>query len=135
MDKKVFHNLYTLLKTAEFNPAVGIRIAPLSGNEYFSFYGAELAPQAKITAHYHKSGFELYFLVKGNGIMYTGKPEPTGAVSWNPALILEEGDCFTINEGEVHQLYNPSDNPVVLVFACPQSHLSTDRIVVGGFNS
>ncbi|HBV97199.1 MAG: hypothetical protein JL50_09005 [Peptococcaceae bacterium BICA1-7] len=135
MEEKVIGNLYDLLKSAELDPAVGIRIAHLSGSEQFSFYGAEIAPHKRIAAHYHKSGSEIYLLIEGEGIMYTGKPDSSGRVDWNPPLTLSRGDCFTVNQGEVHQLFNNSGDRAIIVFGCPAAHLSTDRIVVEGFNS
>lgn len=134
MEEKIIGNLYELLKSAEKDPAVGISIARLSGSEQFSLYGAEIAPHSRIAAHYHGSGIEIYLLLEGEGIMYTGKPDSSGSVAWNTPLRLKKGDCFTVSEGEVHQLHNDSDKRVIVVFGCPGSHLSTDRVVVQDFN-
>ncbi|MFZ5643688.1 MAG: cupin domain-containing protein [Bacillota bacterium] len=135
MEEKRIGNLYEQIAAAKLDPAVGIRIAHLTGSESFSFFGAEIAPHKRIAAHYHKSGEEIYLLIEGEGIMYTGKPDMSGKVEWNPPLILKKGDSFTISQGEVHQLFNDSDNRIIVVFGCPASHLSTDRIIVEGFLS
>jgi len=127
-------NLYEVIASAKLDPEVGIRVGHLTGGEQFSLFGAEIASHKAVGAHYHKSGEEIYQLVEGNGVMYIGKPDDSGNVAWEPPFSISKGDCFTVAEGHVHQLFNNSDEKLIVIFGCPKSHLSTDRIVVKGFN-
>ncbi len=127
------NNLYEKITAAELDEAVGIRLAYLTGNEEFSLFGAEIAPYKSVAAHYHNSGIEIYQILEGNGTMLTGKPDRNNNVTWNKPLKVKKGDCFTINEGIVHQLISKCDSKLIAIFGCPKAHLSSDRIVVNGF--
>jgi len=131
---KTLSNLYEQISTAELDEAVGIRLAYLTGDNKFSLYGAEISPYKKLAAHYHESGIEIYQIVDGYGTMFTGNHACNDNVTtWNKPLKVNKGDCFTINEGEAHQLLNNSDNKLIVIFGSPKSHLSTDRIVIKGY--
>jgi mannose-6-phosphate isomerase-like protein (cupin superfamily) len=125
-------NLYEALKTAPIDPAVGIRVVQLTGEESFSLYGAEIAPRKRIAAHYHALGHETYQIMEGKGIMALGKWREEGVV-WEEPFAVTVGDCFTVAEGQVHQLINTSDAPLLAVCGCARSHLTTDRTVVNGY--
>ena len=125
-------NLYEKIETAKLDDVVGIRVAHLTGSEAFSLFAAEIAPHRKVGAHYHKSGIETYQIVEGNGIMHTGMPDDNNNVNWHNSMRVKKGDCFTVNEGEVHQLVNETHRKLIAIVGCPKSHLSTDRIVVMG---
>lgn len=127
-------NLFELITSAKLDPEVGIRVAHLTGSEKFSLFGAEIAPHKAIGAHYHIYGEEIYQLVEGKGVMYIGKPDDNGNVAWDLPFNIGKGDCYTVSEGHVHQLFNNSNERLIVIFGCPKSHLSTDRIVVKGFN-
>ena len=131
----IISNLSKVLETAEVDPAVGIRVSYLTGGDDFSIFGAEIAPYKKVGAHYHESGHEIYQIIEGSGVMHIGLPNAGGDVNWTKSLQVKTGDCFTVNEGEVHQLINDSADKLVAVFCCPKSHLSTDRIIVDGFSA
>ena len=126
-------NLYQVIQSAKLDEAVGIRIDYLTGSDLFSFYGAEIAPHKKVGAHFHESGIEIYQIVQGQGCMHTGILNAHMEVDWQDSFIVQKGDCFTIEEGEVHQLDNDHDHPLLLVVGCPKSHLSTNRTVVTGY--
>lgn len=126
------NNLYNMLESAQMDPAVGIRVGHVTGGEKFSIFGAEIAPKKAVSAHYHLVDDEIYHIVEGSGIIYIGKPDETGSVEWEQPVAIHKGDCFTIAEGYVHQLYNDSEETLIAIFGCPKSHLSTDRIVVKG---
>lgn len=132
LEKRVT-NLYGALTSAKLDQKVGIKVTHLTGTDNYSFFVAEIAPHKKIPAHYHKSGVEIYQIVEGNGVMYTGNRNSDERISWNPPLQLQQGDCFTVNEGEVHQFFNDSGNKIIVIFGCSKSHLSKDRFFVEGF--
>ena len=132
--KTTLNNLYERIASAGLDEAVGIRLAYLTGDDEFSLYGAEIGPYKRLAAHYHKSGIEIYQIVEGNGTMFTGNHDcKDNVTTWNKPLKVKKGDCFTIIEGEAHQLLNNSDSNLVVIFGSPKSHLSTDRIVVNGY--
>lgn len=126
------NNLYELIASAKLDPAVGIRLGHLTGSEQFSFFGAEIAPQKVLSAHYHENGEEIYQIVEGSGVMYIGGLDDVGAVAWETPFNIKKGDCFTIGAGKVHQLCNNTDEKLIVVFGCSTSHLSTDRTIVKG---
>lgn len=132
--RKFATNLYKTIENAKFDDVVGIRIAHLTGSDEFSLFGAEIAPRRKVGAHYHKSGIEIYHIVEGNGMMHTGMQDDNNNVNWHNSMRVKRGDCFTVNEGEVHQLANENDSKLIAIICCPKSHLSTDRIVVKGYD-
>jgi len=125
-------NLYELIASAKLDPAVGIRLGYLTGSEQFSLFGAEIAPQKVLSAHYHENGEEIYQIVEGSGVMYIGELDGVGTVVWETPFNIKKGDCFTIGAGKVHQLCNHTDEKLIAVFGCSTSHLSTDRTIVKG---
>ena len=118
------------LSSAVADPVVGIKIAPLTGDDTFRLYITQLPPHSKITPHYHKKDIETYQIVSGNGLMHTGSVDDQEKVTWHEPTLVQEGDVFTILPGMVHQLENNSDQPLILIFGCPITHLSSDRYVV-----
>lgn len=125
-------NLYEIIESAPLDEAVGIRIAPLTGSDEFSLLVAEIGPKKKVGAHYHESGIETYQIVEGEGVMRLGNPGENNTVIWSDPFQVKTGDCFTVEEGEVHQLENTLDNRLIIVVGCSKSHVTTDRITVNG---
>lgn len=123
-------NFQEALTEAVTDSKVGIKIAPLTGDDTFALYVTEIPGKGKVGAHYHKEGLEVYQILSGNGTMHFGKPQSDNSVIWETPLEVKEGDFFTIPQGTVHQLRNPYQNKLVLVFGCPKSHLGTDRVIV-----
>jgi len=128
-------NIYEALKAAIWDETVGIKIVKLTGNDSFAFYAAEIDAYKRVGAHYHTEGVEVYQVIEGKGNIYIGTPKAEGEVDWKQPVSVKAGDCFTVNSHEVHQLINISDERLVIVFACPFSHISTDRIIVNGVGS
>jgi quercetin dioxygenase-like cupin family protein len=126
-------NLFETIASAPLDPAVGIRVALLTGGEEFSLFGAEIAAGKRVGAHYHDSGLETYQIIEGSGTMHLGSPAQEGAVDWHTTMRVSRGDSFTVEPGEVHQLVNDGATRLVAVFGCPKTHLSTDRTMVRGF--
>lgn len=116
-------NWQLALNQSKQDPAVGIRIAKLTGNEQFSTFITEVAPNQSVNPHYHKDGTEHYHIISGTGeITLTD-------VSTNKQSIhhVTTGNSFEITENTLHQLRNISNEPLVLMFSCPTAHLDNDR--------
>jgi mannose-6-phosphate isomerase-like protein (cupin superfamily) len=125
-------NFFELLKTAGTDPAVGIRIVKVTGDDQTGMYVAELAPHHSVTAHYHCAGSEIYQVVHGEGNLYTGIPSSDTVVTWDIPVVVNRGDCFTVQEGQVHQLENTGSYPLIAIIICPAAHIGHDRFIVDG---
>jgi len=128
----VVTNFTESLKTAQMDPAVGIRIVKVTGNDQTGLYVAELGASRSVTAHYHKNGSEIYQIIYGEGIIHTGLPSGNDTVTWNQSADLKSGDCFMVEEGQVHQLENTGSEPMIACFVCPAAHIGHDRFIVSG---
>ena len=128
-------NIYEKIKSAPLDPAVGIRVVPLVGDEAFTLFAAEIGAHKRVGAHFHAAGVEIYQIVESRGEMHIGKPLGDGQTAWHASATVQKGDCFTVGEGEVHQLINDHDERLIALFGCPKSHLSTDRTMVQGFSA
>ena len=126
-------NIYEKIQSAPLDPAVGIRVVPLVGDDAFTLFAAEIGAHKRVGAHFHATGLEIYQIVEGRGEMHLGKPLADGQTEWHAVANVQKGDCFTVQEGEVHQLINDHDERLIALFGCPKSHLSTDRTMVQGF--
>lgn len=123
------NNLYKLLETAVIDEKVGIAVIHISGNDDVSVYAASIEKGRKITPHYHSKGSEVYTIISGSGKMKLGK-NIGGKVTWQNEFEIEAGDCFTVNEGIVHQLINTGDDKIIALFSCSKVHLGSDRHIV-----
>jgi mannose-6-phosphate isomerase-like protein (cupin superfamily) len=128
----VVTNFIEHLKRAPADPAVGIRMVKVTGDDHTGLYVAELGPHSSVTAHYHKTGSEIYQIIRGRGTIHTGLPSGTDPVVWNRSADLTGGDCLTIPEGQVHQLENTGSGPMIACFVCPAAHIGQDRFIVRG---
>ncbi|WP_366921808.1 cupin domain-containing protein [Metallumcola ferriviriculae] len=128
------NNIKDALLVAKRDEAVGIKIVRLTGNDTFAFYAAEIDGYKPVGAHYHTNGIEIYQIVEGQGEMYIGSPEADAHVAWRNPIVVTTGDCFTVKANQAHQLVNSRPERLIILFACPYSHISTDRIIVTGAN-
>jgi mannose-6-phosphate isomerase-like protein (cupin superfamily) len=71
-------------------------------------------------AHYHRAAEELYFFTAGNGRMTLADEEREVAA----------GDCVVIPPGQVHQLVNTGDAPLVLLCCCAPAYSHEDTVLV-----
>ena len=125
-------NFLEQVKTAQTDPAVGIRIVKVTGDDQMGLYVAELEAHRPVTAHYHRHGSEIYQIIRGKGTIHTGHPSVDDSVGWNESVDLKSGDCFTVPEGQVHQLVNTGSESMIACFVCPASHIGHDRFIVRG---
>ena len=132
-EKNAISNIDKILSSAETDPAVGIQVARLTGDDTFSLFCAQIEPGRHVNAHYHASGIEIYLILEGSGNIYLGKPDCEGNVEWEETISLVKEDCFTVQAGTVHQLFNRSAKTLKAIFGCPTAHLGTDRTIVKGF--
>ncbi|HWQ08968.1 MAG TPA: cupin domain-containing protein [Holophaga sp.] len=124
-------NLFVTLAGKALDPAVGIKVARLSGEGDFCLFGAEIGARTKLSAHFHREGPELYYILSGKGRMSLGEPVGEAGVTWKEVFEVAAGDCFTVAPGQVHQLENPGETPLNALLGCSAQHLTTDRIVLG----
>ena len=132
------------LDKAEEDPVVHIKHAALDGDENQRNHVA-LIPD-RVGCHVHFQEEEVYEVVSGQGRLhwamvdsYSGAIEgwgEDGAVFSGEYDIIQQepidvktGDSFILPPGCVHQLQSTSDEPLVITFGCPDSHLddSVDR--------
>jgi mannose-6-phosphate isomerase-like protein (cupin superfamily) len=119
-------NLFSALETAPMDDYAGIKIVKLTGDADLSMYVADIAPKTALTPHYHNAGIDVYQILEGEGTMKLGRLV-NNAVVWTEIFTAHKGDCFTVEAGVVHQLLNDADVTLHLVFACPESHVGSDR--------
>lgn len=127
-------NIFERVKNARADTAVGIRIGKVTGDDLSGLYVAELGPHSSITAHFHQAGSEIYQIVSGEGKIHTGVPSPGEQITWNSPVHVKKGDCFTVKEGQVHQLENTGSSPMIILVVCPAGHLGHDRFIAGEAN-
>ena len=121
-------NMHEALTQAKRDNLVGISIAPLSSGRDFCLFSAEIKKGSKVGCHYHTEGDEIYSILSGTGIIYTGNIDDDGETDEICFRPVVAGDSFTIPAGTAHQLKASSD--MVLLFVCSPAHLNTDRVMV-----
>ncbi len=119
------------IATAKSDPIAGIKIAHLSGDGLFSLYVTSIPSKQYVNPHYHEAGIEIYQIVEGAGLLHLAIPGKQRQYIDRRTLSVKTGDCFTIYPNTLHQLENNTSAPLALIFGCPNTHLSTDRIIWG----
>ena len=71
-------------------------------------------------AHYHRQAEELYFFTAGSGRMTLG----------DEVRDVAAGDCVVIPPGQVHELVNTGDEPLVLLCCCAPAYSHEDTVLV-----
>lgn len=118
---------------AETTPDVvaKIRHAQLQGNPDWRLHIAEI--DDKVACHLHRQEIEVYEIVAGSGILYSGpvaiNESNLELISHNK-LVVEAGDVFIVPEGYAHQLLRVGNEPLIIIFACPDAHLAEDRLIM-----
>lgn len=124
-------NYNTELKKYSPDPDAGINHAPLAGNADYRLHITVLKPGNCILMHVHRLGSEHYIVMEGEGTIYIGSEIPhTNLAKVEHSYAVRKGDTFEIQPGQAHQLVNSGSNDLLLIFGCPDSHLSNaaDRV-------
>ncbi len=119
-------NIDDVLRAACTDTQAGIVIGKLAGDGAVSLFAAEIAGGKPLRPHYHSRGIEIYFILRGSGVMKTGTAGESG-VLWTGERSVGAGDCFAVPEGAVHQFVNTGQGPLRALFCCPADHLDGDR--------
>jgi quercetin dioxygenase-like cupin family protein len=122
-------NINNSLNNLATDKKVGVKLAHLTGDEKISVFAIELEKEQSIPAHYHKEDIETYFILDGQGIVYTGKIENNDII-WNSEKHVNAGDCFTIYPKEVHGFKNISEKTLRIIATAPLSHSQNDRYFI-----
>jgi mannose-6-phosphate isomerase-like protein (cupin superfamily) len=81
---------------------------------------ARLPPGASTTRHYHPKTEEIYYILTGGGQMMIG----------NDMRQVGPGDAIAIPPGEVHQIVNNGDVPLVFLCCCAPAYEHEDTVLV-----
>lgn len=116
-----------LHRTESFVTADGSSIREVAGRVSQPTRNQSLAeatvPAGGETAeHYHVEAEEVYFFTAGAGRMRLGDEE----------LAVRDGDCVVIAPGLRHKLWNPGQEPLVLLCACAPAYRDEDTVLTGG---
>lgn len=119
------------LMSATLDSVAGIKHAELCGDSSRRLHVAEISD--KVTCHVHLCGCEAYEIVSGGGKLLSGPVSKTGGV-YLPirydSLTVKAGDVFNVPENFAHQLVRVGNEPLIIIFACSDSHLGSDRLVL-----
>lgn len=130
LEHHMIYNWQIALRAAIPDVLAGISHAALCGTEEFRLHVTRLEPGTRVKAHRHMEGEELYIIVSGEGLLYTGTVDENAQTDWTEPLAVSPGDTFCIRPKQVHQLHNTGSEPLVLIFGCPDAHLGADRFIV-----
>jgi len=126
------NNLFERIKTARTDPAIGIRIEQLTGDDTMSQYVAARELHRSVPAHYSQAGSGIYPIVHGGGKLHTRVPSPHDAVTWSSPVDVRSGDCFTVQGEQVHQMENTGSLAKIAIIVSPPAHIGHDRFIVPG---
>lgn len=129
LDEIIKDQYQQALNNAEVDEVVGISHAEISGDSEYRTHVASI--RERVGCHFHKIGDEDYKIISGKGKFHFGKVDSENNVNWQNPIEVSENQSFTIPEGFAHQLENIGESDLIITFGCPDSHLSTDRTMVG----
>lgn len=112
-----------IINNCKYDESVGIKIAKIAGNENFSTFITEIDPNKSVNPHYHKNGDEHYHIISGRGEIYLKNMLTKEEHSY----IVSACESFVVPENVLHKLTNSGNEPLILMFSCPTSHLESDR--------
>lgn len=119
-------NFLTEIGTAKVDNAVGIAITTLAGGQNLTSFGTRIKARKKVSCHSHSEGEEWYIILSGDGQIFLAD-EDNGQLTNHRAYFVSAGDIFCIPPHTAHQLL--AHTALDLIFLCPDSHLSTDRLM------
>ena len=117
-------DIVNLAKTESFTTKDGSEIRELLAHRNScirnqSLAEARLPPGARTAPHYHPQTEEIYYILAGQGQMRIGD---------QTAPVLP-GDAIAIPPGQVHQITNTGDQPLVLLCCCAPAYEHSDTIL------
>lgn len=107
---------FTTLDGSSIREVAGVATLP-SQNQ--SLAEATVPVGGATTAHYHRTSEELYFFTRGIGRLRIGAEERD----------VRPGDCAVIPPGVEHKLWNPGDEPLVLLCCCAPPYTHEDTVL------
>jgi mannose-6-phosphate isomerase-like protein (cupin superfamily) len=114
---------HTALTTATTDAKAGIAPVRLTGDTAFATHLARLEAGQTVTAHYHRHGAEHYHILSGQGRIAIRALDQFQFKE----LPVRAGHSFLIPANTWHSLTNCANEPLLLMFSCPASHLDSDR--------
>jgi mannose-6-phosphate isomerase-like protein (cupin superfamily) len=110
---------FTTLDGSTIREIVGPAWTPVANQ---SLAEATVPPGGRTAAHFHRVTEELYFFLRGSGRLTVGDDERD----------VGPGDCAVIAPGDVHQLANTGNGPLVLLCCCAPAYSDDDTVLVDG---
>jgi mannose-6-phosphate isomerase-like protein (cupin superfamily) len=109
-----------------FTTLDGAQIRELAGPSWTrarnqSLAEATVPPGGETAEHYHPRTEELYYFTAGAGRMRLGEDESA----------VVAGDCVVIAPGVPHKLWNPGEEPLVLLCCCAPPYSDEDTVMTG----
>ena len=107
-----------------FTTLDGSTIRELAGavsldTENQSLAEATVPPGGETEQHFHRRSEEIYFFIAGSGLMRLGDEESD----------VSAGDCVVIPPGAEHKLWNPGEEPLVLLCCCAPAYSHEDTVL------
>ena len=115
-----------LRELRSFTTLDGSQIRELAGPSWTrareqSLAEATVPPGGETAEHYHPRTEELYYFTAGAGRMRLGEDESE----------VGAGDCVVIAPGVPHKLWNPGEEPLVLLCCCAPPYSNDDTVMTG----
>ena len=80
---------------------------------------ATVPPGSETTEHFHRTSEEIYYFLSGSGRMRLG----------DEVSAVQAGDVVVITPGARHKLWNPGDEPLVLLCCCAPPYTDGDTVL------
>lgn len=128
VEEKIWKNA---LAAATLDETAGIRHAAISGDPALRLHVAEILD--RVNCHVHLEGNENYQIIQGEAVLHYGGGEFFNGIfkfSEKNELKVSSCDCFVIPPGCAHQLVRSGSEKLIILFSCPDSHLSHDRYLL-----
>lgn len=119
------------LSQVEADSQANILHSVISGSDEWRVHVAEIAE--KVACHVHRVGDEVYEIVAGKGVLFYSRVKDgvhVLAAEEIHSLAVQAGDVFVVPCNCAHQLVNAGPDRLIILFACPDSHLGDDRFML-----
>ncbi len=118
-------DIVNLAKTESFTTKDGSAIRELLAHRNSCIRNQSLAearvpPGARTAPHYHPKTEEIYYILAGQGQM---------RIADQTAPVVP-GDAIAIPPGQVHQITNTGDKPLVFLCCCAPAYEHADTVLV-----